>query len=104
MGAVLVWCLLLLAAAIVLMCCAALTVVRGGSRAHSSAERRAAAAGGCRLGVISSLVQTLAGVVCLDSPAAVWGSVMILLGLTGASTGYLVFRRFLVDAPVRSPR
>jgi hypothetical protein len=97
-------CLLFLAAAIILMCSAALTLVRDGSRAGSSAEQRAVATRGCRLGVISNLalaVAGVAGVACLDGVASAWGWAMILLGLVGATAGFVVLRRYLDDAPVR---
>ena len=97
-------CLLFLAAAIILMCSAALTLVRDGSRAGSSAEQRAVATRGCRLGVISNLALAVAGVACLDGVASAWGWAMILLGLVGATAGFVVFRRYLDDAPVRPVR
>jgi uncharacterized membrane protein len=91
-----VW-LLFLPAALVVMALAAYTLARDGSRAQSWKELAVVAATGCRLGVLSSLMLAIAGLGCLTGPAWVLGWAMIVLGLSGAIGGYLVFRRYLVE-------
>jgi len=91
-----VW-LLFLPAALVVMCCAAYTLLRDRARPRSWGQQQVVAATGCRLGVLSSLMLALAGLGCLHGPASVLGWAMIVLGLLGAATGYLVFRRYLAE-------
>jgi hypothetical protein len=89
--------LLLLPAALVVMCLAACTLLRDGSHTASSRQLHARAATSCRLGVLSSVMLALAGQGCLDGPASVLGWAMIVLGLLGATSGFLVFRRYLAE-------
>jgi len=101
-----VW-LLFLPGALVVMCCAAYTLLRDGPRAQSWGQLRTAAATSCRLSVVSSAMLALAGLGCLDGQASVLGWTMVVLGLLGATSGLLVFRRYLPETSpprwVRSP-
>jgi hypothetical protein len=93
--------LLFLPAALVVMACAAYTVCKRSSSAAREGDVMARANAGCRLGSISSLMLALAGLGCLGSPASGWGWAMIMLGLLGATAGYLVVKRHLSE-PHRS--
>jgi hypothetical protein len=89
--------------ALVVMCFALYKLWRDGSRARSPRERHAVATTGCRLGVASSLMLAVAGLGCLQGPAWMIGWLMILLGLGGAITGYVVIRIHLTQcAPTSS--
>jgi hypothetical protein len=87
--------LLFLPGALVVMCCAVYTLLRDGARLQSWSQLRTVAATSCRLGVLSSVMLVLAGLGCLDGPASVLAWAMIVLGLLGATSGFLVFRRYL---------
>ena len=89
--------LLFLPAALVVMGCAAYATWRDAPRARSFEQLRACASTACRLSVISSLMLALAGLGCLNGPAAVWGWTMLALGLLGATASYLVSKRYLTD-------
>jgi F0F1-type ATP synthase assembly protein I len=89
--------LLLLPAALVVMCLAAYTLLRDGSHTASSRQLHTCAATSCRLGVLSGLLLALGGLGCLDGAASTLGWAMIVLGLLGATAGYLVFRRYLAE-------
>jgi hypothetical protein len=88
-------CLLFLPAGLVVMCLAAYTLLRDTSQARSPDQVQASAVTGCRLGVLSSVLIALAGIGCLDGPVFALGSVMIVLGVSGATAGCLFFRRYL---------
>jgi len=97
--------LLCLPAALVVMGLAALTLLRDGSRAPSLTQLHTCAGTGCRLAVLSSVLLALAGLGCVDGAASVLGWAMIVLGLLGATSGCLFFRRCLFDTvPPRSRR
>jgi hypothetical protein len=96
--------LLFLPAALVVMGVAACTVCCRPSRAESWEQLRARASESCRLGTLSSLMLALAGLGCLDGPAAILGWTMVILGLLGAAVGCIVFKRYLVETgPSRRP-
>jgi hypothetical protein len=100
--------LLFLPGALIVMCCAAYTLLRDASGVQSWGQLRTVAATSCRLGVLSSVMLALAGLGCLDGQASVLGWAMIVLGLLGATSGFLVFRRYLAKTnpprSVRSPK
>ena len=87
--------LLFLPAAVVVMGLAAYTLLRDGSQARMAAELTACADTGCRLGVLSGVLLTLAGLGLLGNDAAPAGWAMVVLGLLGAGAGSVFHRRHL---------
>ncbi len=87
------WLLLFLPAAVLVMAFAAQTVWRQGRQADSSAQLEALAGKGCRLGVISSLMLAISGFGCFDGLSDTLGTVMIVLGLVGATTGLVALKQ-----------
>ena len=89
-----VW-LLLLPTGLVVMGLAAYTLLRDTSQPRSVEQLHASAVNGCRLGVLSSVLIALCGLGCLSGQASVLGCTMIVLGLAGATGGWLFYKRHL---------
>ena len=90
--------LVFLPVALVVMCVAVYKLCRDGSRVRSVPERHAVARTGCRVAASSSLLLAVAGFGGIQGPAWMIGWLMILLGVGGALTGYVVIRLY----PARS--
>ena len=87
--------LLLLPAGLVVMCLAAYTLLRDASQPQSPDQSHASAVTGCRLGMLSSVLIALSGLGCLSGQACILGYTMIVLGLAGATGGWLFSKRHL---------